>query len=343
MPRSAPPQFIIDLARAAAAAPSADNSQPWQLTYCEPELSIAYAERVTGKTFSPHHHATRLAIGAMAENLYAAASAMQVGLEPMPARAGAYLIFRVDGSHALPLADAHPLFLRHTNRFAYQRDTLSGGILEEIKALHEGAAGLQVITDPSEIRLLARATNLSSRIRFQTREVHELLAHSLRFDPAEVAHGDGLDVSTFDLPPGGRFLLSITRDWQTMARLNRLGGYRIFAAAESKPVARAPAVIAVLGGDPIDAGRLMQRCWTLLNAAGLALQPHYVVADQLLRLQQGLLPLSHESVLRPVADIVAKLFGTAQLHIMLRCGVATRSTPRSRRLALSDVLEVQPC
>lgn len=343
MPRSAPPKFVIDLVRAAAAAPSADNSQPWQFSYCEPELSIAYADRVTGKTFPADHHATQLAIGAAAENLYAAASAMQVDLECVPAGAGAYLKFRIDGSRALTLPDTHPLFTRHTNRFPYKRDPLPHAVLDDIRGLRQSAAAVRVITDPSELTLLARATDLSSQVRFQTREVHELLAHSLRFHPADVARGDGLDVSTFDLPPGGRFLLSITRDWGTMTRLNRLGIYRIFAAAESKPVARGPAVIAVSGGEAIDAGRLMQRCWTMLNAAGLALQPHYVVADQLLRLQKGVLPASHQGVLRHVADIGTKLFGAAQLHIMLRCGFATRSTPRSRRLALSDVFEAQLC
>lgn len=343
MPRAAAPRFVIDLARAVAAAPSADNSQPWRLSYCEPELTLAYADRVAGKTFPADHHATLLAIGAAVENLYAAADSMDVRIEQMAAGPGAYLKFRLDGSRASPLADTHPLFSRHTNRFAFKRDAPPGALLNEIRALRVGAAGLQVITDPNEISLLARATYLSSQIRFQTREVHELLAHSLRFDPAEVARGDGLDVSSFDLPPGGRLLLSITREWRTMARLNRLGIYRIFAAAESKPVGRAPAVIAVVGGEALDAGRLMQRSWIMLNAAGLALQPHYVVADQVLRFKRGLLPLSHRGALRRVADIGANLFGTEQLHIMLRCGFATRSAPRARRLALTDVLGVQPC
>lgn len=343
MPPAVAPKFVIDLARAAAAAPSADNSQPWQLAYCAPELTIRYAERVAGKTFPADHHATLLAIGALIENLYAAASVMHVGIERVEAGPGAYLKFRLDGSRALPLADTHPLFSRHTNRFPYKRDALSVAVLDEISALREGLAGLRVFTDSSEIRLLARATNLSSQVRFQTREVHELLAHSLRFDPTDVARGDGLDVSSFDLPPGGRLLLSITRDWRTMARLNRLGIYRVFAAAESKPVAHAPAVIAVVGGETPDAGRLMQRCWTILNAAGLALQPHYVVADQLLRRQLKTMPEPHKQLLRPVAELAAKLFGTSQLHIMLRCGYATRSAPRSRRLALTELFGVQPC
>ena len=343
MPRPGRPKFVIDLARAAAAAPSADNSQPWQIRYCEPELSISYANRVTGKTFAADHHATLLAIGAATENIHAAANAMGVSLERLTPADGGYVKFRVDGSRALPLVDTHPLFSRHTNRFAYKRALPPATPLDEISALREGEAEVRVITDAGEIKALARATDLSSQVRFQTREVHELLAHSLRFEYGDVARGDGLDVSSFDLPPGGRFLLSATREWKTMAFLNRFGIYRVFAAAESKPVAKAPAVIAVVGGDALDAGRLMQRCWMMLNAAGLALQPHYVVADQLLRRHLETMPAAHKQTLAPVAELAAKLFGPAQLHIMLRCGYATRNAPRARRLPLNDVFEVQPC
>lgn len=343
MPRPGRPKFVVDLARAAAAAPSADNSQPWQIKYCEPQLSIGFAERVAGKTFAADHHATLLAIGAATENIYAAANAMRVGLERMAPAPDVYVGLRIDGSGALPLVDTHPLFSRHTNRFAYKRAAPPSTLLDEVSALKEGEAEVRVVTDRDEIGTLARATDLSSRVRFQTREVHELLAHSLRFDYDEVARGDGLDVDTFELPPGGRFLLAVTREWKTMARLNRLGVYRVFAAAESKPVASAPAVIVIKGGDPLDAGRLMQRCWMMLNAAGLALQPHYVVADQLLRRQLETMPTQHKQILEPVAQIAQRLFGSAPLHIMLRCGYAARNAPRSRRLPLHNVFEVQPC
>ena len=331
------PRCVTELARAARAAPSADNSQPWQINYADQVLELGYASRVVGATFPAEHHATRLAMAACVENIVQAGRVIEVGLEQLPADNSHYARFRLDSvptdSPALP--DTHPLFLRHTNRFSFLRQPIPKSTIDTVMPLREGGSVVRVLADAQEIAALSTAVRLASSVRFSTQQTHELLAGSLRFSASDVECGDGLDVATLNLPPGGRALLKFTREWRSMERLNKFGLYRIFARAEADPVRKAPLLIAIVGGSANDAGRLMQRVWILLNGSGVAVQPYYVVSDELNRLESGQLSGHHAGQIRAAKAIVESLIGTAELHIVLRCGFPTRQPQRSKRLPLN--------
>ena len=64
------------LAKAAHQAPSADNSQPWQLSWHDQTLTVSYDTlRVSQKTFPADNLATLLTMGAVLESISQAASA----------------------------------------------------------------------------------------------------------------------------------------------------------------------------------------------------------------------------------------------------------------------------
>jgi len=117
------------------------------------------------------------------------------------------------------------------------------------------------------------------------------------------------------------------------------------ALAEVGQISTAPALVCIAGGrgrrDVIDAGRLLTRLWTEMNLAGIAVQPFYVVSDQLNRLHEGSLPAGFEHKISAVDTEVGELLALApgqQLHMVLRVGLPTVDPVRSRRLPLDKVL-----
>ena len=334
-------------ARAAAHAPSADNTQPWPLRWDGEQLTLCALEPAPGALgFPPQHPAVQIALGAAAENLLQAAKAIEQAEPTLMPDAGLMdriAAIRVPPTATAPRQDA-ALFLRHTNRFPYKRESVPDDVRAWLRAQAEGDARIIVLDQPKQILALGDLTRRASEVRFQTREIHEWLAASFRFTPEQVAQGDGLDIATLPLPPGGGYLLRFISEWRRMALLNRIGAYKAFAKLEEQPVAQAPLLVAILGRPGVigarAAGRLMQRVWIELNQRGLAAQPGYVIPDQIQRLAQGQVPAPFTATITQVAGELNDILPLSEqtLHMILRVGYPTRDATRSRRLPLTQVL-----
>jgi hypothetical protein len=196
---------------------------------------------------------------------------------------------------------------------------------------------------------MAKLVRDASAARFQTEEIHRWLGRSLRFTPAEVERGDGLDVATLMLPPGAMALLRFSLDWPRMAAMNRLGAYKLFAGLEAAMLTRSAALVAVVGpaeqcGDILAAGRLMERLWIALNAAGLAVHPYFVLTDQLYRLRSNRVPAELRPAVEAIAGDVAALLGSSEstIWMLLRVGHPKVANPvRSRRLPIEATLTIR--
>lgn len=327
-----------ELARAAIAAPSADNSQPWKLRISEGQLS-AFAPPEPN-FFGPGDHATLLSIGAVAENLVQTMAASQGGGQLKVrdlARGQPY--FDVELASAdQPLVVPPHILDRHTNRHPYASTPVPGEVVEPIKSLKEGAAKVVVLASQGELAEFIRISIICSESRFRTPELHRWLMDSLRYTAEEVARGDGLDMRTLHLPPGGRSFMRFIKDWRRMEFLNRFGAYRLLAQAEADVLRKTAAIVLITGRDGLkeafDAGRLMERVWLALNAAGWAVQPAYVIPDQSNRMLSESLPRAcREDIAKALADLRKFLRQPEQerLHIALRVGLATKTPVRSRR------------
>ncbi|MFV0278878.1 MAG: hypothetical protein ACK5HY_17095, partial [Parahaliea sp.] len=196
--------FVTTLVRAAHAAPSADNTQPWHFSWDGRQLAVRYdAARVAGKTFPCDNPATLLSIGAAIESLLVAAAQLGFTVDldwwPRGPDAGDHYASlslspgdsrdssgpnpgdaRREGGAALSPAQ------RHTNRFAYRKTPLPDELLQYLASLSEGRARLVTVREPEGIRGLGSLVRQASEIRFQTREVHEWLGASLRFSRESV-------------------------------------------------------------------------------------------------------------------------------------------------------------
>ena len=342
---------VVDFLIAAGnCAPSADNMQPWCFRREGADLVLAYDHRRFPDSMFPFdHQATLLSMGAVVENLSLAWTelGMQNSLEASVPLSAPYDFLRMPLGPS-PVQVTHvrsPWQSRHTNRLPFRRSAPLALSDMQIEAAASDAVRVRVIQDRNEIKQIARLVRSASEIRFRTREIHEWFSQSLRFTPAQVATGDGLDVATFDLPPGGRtFLKLITSSWRNMQRFNLAGGFRLMAAVEASSITRAGAILAICGpagsAGAFAAGRRMQALWIKLNAAGLAVQPYYVISDQLTRLANGKTSaeLSAETAaLHRHAESLFHLEQSTTLHLLLRVGEPVKQPTRALRLPPSHL------
>lgn len=341
-------QELLTLVIAAAqASPTADNTQPFSYEWQNHSLLVSYdTERVGHRTFAAESPATALALGCVLENLTQLAALCHLRLErsfpttsPLPLSLTLTPTLPLSAQELNQAGNA-PLFKRHTNRFKYLNTKLDTDTLDAALGLQAGAARIIRIDDKAQRDQLAEVTGLASQIRFQTRAVHEWLGDCLRFTRDQVSQGDGLDVRTLGLPPGGGLVMKLTQSWSRMKWLNKFGAYKFMASVDAGSIAAAPALFAVVAENSalsaLDAGVTLERLWIYLNAQGIAVQPYYVIADQLNRHQEGsvpenLVPLAAEIGRRTHSTLALKPGET--LHMLLRAGLPKQPhPPRSARL-----------
>lgn len=349
---------IERLAQAALLAPSADNSQPWRLTWDGIVLRVGYDQtRCAGKLFQHRSHASLIAAGAVAENLEQTLAAW--GLKrtcdwsPLTDTGETYFRLVLHGLTGLPTEDCNippAMTARQTNRFPYRATPMPLTELENLTGPQEGPVRLVIIPAGGKQTALAELARVASEARFLCRELHDWLMDSLRFSDDEVERGDGLDVATLHLPPGGRYFLKFIRPWPRMRALNHLGFYKFMAFTETTLLRQAPALVCLVGKSGDDAvsataGQVMQRTWLSLNQAGVAVHPYYVITDQLERLRTGKLLGPDKARISALRKQLAEALHLAEdetLHMMLRVGYArTQPVPRSRRLPLTTVLHCE--
>jgi hypothetical protein len=341
-----PIRSIID---AGHSAPSADNSQPWRFCWDGNHLTVDYAvQRVSGKTFGPDEHATLLAMGAVKENILQMAKFLDVDVEQVQIdKASGYFRFKFKLSTKEPInAHEHPLFQRHTNRWSFDSRPIPSQIIESLSGMSYGQCRDLIFAERDMIKRIARWVRVASEVRFQSRDVHELLGVSLRFTAEEASRGDGLDVRTLPLPPGGRTFLHFVKDWDRLAVLNRFGCYKILGLIEAKPVSEAANMIAVVGPDgsdnTLDAGMLMERIWIYLNSLGIAVHPYYVITDQLHRLKKGRIPANLSASIKSLESEIAMITNVkgASIHMLFRIGYPKKQPIRSLRLPSEKITDV---
>jgi hypothetical protein len=295
---------------------------------------------VHGRTFGPDEHATLIAIGAAAENIIQMADSLNANVRQASHEdAESYFRFEVQNLEFTP-EKPHPLYQRYTNRWPYKSTPISSDLLDGLERFSQGSCRVIVVRDPAQIRKIADWVRTASEARFQSQDLHELFASSLRFTAEEASQGDGLDVRTLPLPPGGKVFLRIMKNWSRMRLLNRLSFYKFFAATEAKAISDSATLLIIAGPDgrdnALNAGMLLERTWIHLNSQGITVQPYYVVTDQLQRLKSKVLAdrlLKYAKRLdREVGEVLASEQTT--VHMLLRIGYPDTNPVRSMRLPL---------
>lgn len=338
-------RYLVDAARH---APSADNSQPFDFVWDGGELAICFSRERGGMgIFGATAHATLLAFGAVVECIAQAAAAVKFEIVwhwDDPA-SGVYARLSIaENPEVVELPSCLPLFQRHTNRFPYYCSSIPDETVQKIVQQNQGPARINVVASGEGRGELVRLVRTAAESRFCTEDLHNWLIGSLRFDVEAVNRGDGLDIATLNLPPGGALFMRLISNWKRMEIFNRFGLYKLLALTETQLLSRAPAIVCVLGkdgiGGTVDAGRLLARVWIELNGLGVAVHPYYVVTDQLLRLQSRNLPIHMIERVTSIRDCLPAIIGAKKdemLHMLLRVGVPLGQVPRSKRLPLGAI------
>lgn len=332
--------FLIE---AAGSAPSADNSQPWCFEWSDGILTGRVRRR---GGFPVDYHATKLALGASAENLVWAMQLLGLDMAAWylgtPDKDGIFARGPVTGQANAIEPSNTPLWkLRHTNRLPY-RPEIDPDVAHRLAACQVNNVGVRAITGAG-IRQTADWVRQASEIRFQTREANEWFAASLRYGDAPEDFASGLHVDTLALPPGGVGLLKLMSDWRRLQWLNRLRAYKLFAAIEAVNFQKAPLVVAIIGPAgqtaAFDAGRCLQQVWLRVTEQGLSAQPYYVVADLLNRLELNSVPEQCIPQALALQSRVRSEYGNENtVHCLLRIGKPIGVIKVSGRLPLNEII-----
>ncbi|MDA8254856.1 MAG: hypothetical protein M0Z99_04320 [Betaproteobacteria bacterium] len=337
------PPEVAFLIEAAGCAPSADNSQPWCFEWDGRNLT-ARVHRRGG--FPEDYHATTLALGAASENLSGALQSLGIDMSSWffgaPGVGGVFARGPVTRFSEIPAFNDAPVWKRrHTNRLPY-RPEINSDVADKLETCGIGKVGVRVIAGTG-IRQAADWVRQASEVRFQTREVNEWFAASLRYGDSLEARTSGLHVDTLALPPGGVGLLKLMSDWDRLQWLNRIRAYKLFAAIEAANFQKAPLIIAIVGpfgrAAAFDAGRCLQRVWLRVTEVGLSAHPYYVVADLLNRLgSNGVPDQCVPQSLSLQGRIRAEYGHENTLHCLLRVGKPIGEIRVAGRLSLNDIM-----
>jgi len=340
-------ETLLNLIKVTSLAPTADNSQPFRYSWDGNNLKLSFDTTTSkGKTFNYKSPATLLSVGSIVEHIHQFFSynTHQYKIKTDIDNPKCILNINADlNNRKLELPNHHPIFLRHTNRFSFNKKHIKASSIKSISNITIGRSRALTFINKEEIGSISRLAREASNIRFQTQEVHEWLARSLRFIITKNTY-DGLDVGTLDLPPGGRWFLRLISNWQVMKLINTINGYKILSYIDANPLSKSQLIIAITGDQTpsgaIESGQLLTRIWIELNKQGIAVHPYYVVADQIQRLKEGKVPKQLIDDAETILTKSTKIFNLSKnktLHMLFRVGYPTKQPPRSRRRPLDKI------
>ena len=323
------PKVINYLFEAGHSAISVDNSKPWKFSFQDETITISYdIMRVPYLLFSYDSTSCLLAFGSVIENIKQAA--ISVGLQidwtlhPTHTNNYTYAEGRVlNIAEKTNINYEHALFRRHSNKSSYKRKLLPTSILNGLQNQKIENARIKVLDSKIAIKEVAKLIKDSSKIRFQTEEVHSWSMTHLHFNPFEE---NSMDIKV-SLPTKEKTFLEFVKPWRNLNLLNRLGAYNFMAYQEQIPIARAPALIAIIGhsgfNNGIYAGALLQNIWTKLNTFGIAVQSYNVITDQIEKNKIGKTPPHLKKLANSLSKETRRIFdlnNDEKLLMLLRIG-----------------------
>ncbi len=347
--------------KAAALAPSAENTQPWHFIINEKELTICL-DRSRAMASDVDCMLDLTGLGACTEN--AVIEAREAGYEPtvtfvaersqLQQTNGLVPVAKLTCSKA---GEADPLACSITPRCTSRRmksAKIPQSQLDKLSAEIDEISGVQIdwVTGGNAWRELAQLVGIGNRIRFEYQPFHQEFYENVRITPAEVnATRDGLDLATLQLPLGVSAIMAFLKRWPRMRVANLLGfsrGVARQAAAEM----RCSGAIGILTVDSatyecfLNGGRALERIWLASTSAKLGFHPAAALAVFLAYAERTdgsrLLP-KHQRMAEDMQQRFYRLYphlSGRTVQMIFRVGHANKPKVRSLRRHVNDVLEL---
>lgn len=274
---------IRTLLEAAIWAPSGDNTQPSKFVVDNGANTIEVQVDPTRDTspMNAGQRMARIAVGAAVENIVQTArhNGWSAECETVADDPGAVRV-RLQGIADAPGEIPQVILDRCTNRKLYNGRPLGDDLLARLKASVAPEPGVEIewITQREEINRWAETIGAADAAMFSIPEVRRAFLENIRFDrPPSEAVSEGLslgslELSWFEKSSMGSLGLIPDRLFKLLKldRPFRQKGQSLAGSASGLCIFRAEG-----RSRNVDfaVGRMMQRVWLALSAAGLAVQP----------------------------------------------------------------------
>jgi molybdopterin/thiamine biosynthesis adenylyltransferase len=357
-----PEDAVHYILRAGIQGPSGDNAQPWKFSWDGNNISVHLHPESDLSFFNVRQIASTISCGAVLENMRIASTAF--GLESDVSYTGrredphlmASMELRYTGRDKDPLHQE--IWKRCTNRKIYDRKPIPQKVFESLFSQIPAQSGvaLHLLSERADLKSLAKIIYKVDRIRTEHRPLHEHLVSMIRFDDKEALEKrDGFPLKNLEAGMAGDMFLKLTRPWQVMNVMNRVGLGRMVALHSSQAIlgSSCAALLTVPGMEKEDflrGGQALERIWLTLTQHGISVQPMTAITLFWLRWQlEG--PESfmdkHQHLLNSVWGEYQGLFPGVDFskegHVMLfRMGYAKEIKHRTYRKELDSFLILAP-
>jgi hypothetical protein len=347
------PQHIEEIVRAAAAAPSGDNSQPWHFVYRKPDLlEFHYHPEKDHPLLNVNDSGTLISLGAAIENASLEAKAQgynpEIAISIEKDNSCVATMQLISGGTLLeketPLHKA--IHFRHSNRKAYKTDSLIAKDHDAILSQKDVFPGvsLTLIEDREKMTLFARNLTTMEEIALSNKILHGHFFASIFWDNSRNTAGEpGLHGKTLELPPPAQGLFRILKYWPVAGILARIGFPQMVAETNAQQNASSAAFGAITGKaldsqTYITAGRLLERIWLQATADGLSFQ---IVTGILFLTRsietgntEGVFSENEQQTAKVATNSIHQLLNIGSDHpiITFRIGYGAPATARSARM-----------
>jgi len=282
---------IQNLVKAACAAPSTGNDQPWKWLFSEGSLYLYHDEHRSFSFGDFQKIASFISLGAAYENLNI--HALSLGIEPYfeffpggsDERLAAVINFTlVSDKPELKLLKPldRGILKRHTNRNLSPKSTLDHETLDHLSELAQSIPGakLKWFTDEDTLRSLAEIIGACDRIRLLNKEGHyDFVHHEMRWTSEDAEKTkDGIDIKTLGLSNSQLAALGVIKDENVVRTINELEGGKALDMLAKRTVSAASALCLITLPkydleNFFEGGRAMERFWLAATNLNIAVHP----------------------------------------------------------------------
>lgn len=352
---------IKQLVKAACAAPSTGNDQPWKWLYSNGTLFLYHDEYRSFSFGDFQKTASFITFGAAYENLHihAMAQGIETFYEFLPNKENERLVTAIHFKKALtaPTSDLlnldKAIFKRHTNRNPAPKTIIPRSVIEQLGKITETIPGarFQFFTDEAVVKELGDIIGATDRARLLNPAGHnDFIKHEMRWTSEEAElKKDGIDTKTLGFSNGQLAALNIIRNEKVIRTINELEVGRGFDSLAHRIVKTASAICAITLpkydlANFFEGGRAMERFW--LEATNLNIAVHPVISPFYLfsRILHGNgegLPertINELTLLRKRFDEILNLGDNRAEVFFTKIAIAEEPVLKSHRLPLEKVL-----
>ena len=281
------PQPILDIIRAAAAAPSGDNSQPWRFVFLPTEtIEFHLIPNKDNPLLNVDESGTLIALGAAVEN--AAVMAHSLGYVPdilwnteNKTLVATMRLGSPDNTiDAGTLRLAKAIFERHSNRKTYSGAPLQPDDKKALLSVLLDNTNLTpvFIEKREQLRAISRNLTTMEEVALSNQTIHNLFFKNIFWSQDRNERGEpGLYIDTLELPPPARALFKVLRYWSVARVLSRLGFPRVVAKGNAEQNASASVFVCIAAKQFdrktfLETGRMLERFWLTATDRRMAFQ-----------------------------------------------------------------------